>query len=75
MQRSNPFARAMAMMAAITDIMAMAPSVQKSMLSQIGPYESRGKGGKRAHRSIGTKANARAAAKSRNVRRARAASR
>jgi hypothetical protein len=58
MRNSNaPFARTLAMVAALAAAAALA---------EIGPYESRGKGGKRPHRSVGTKAFLRAAAKRRN---------
>lgn len=54
------------MMAAIAAAMAMPTSQQQAQLAAIGPYESRGKGGKRPHRSVGTKAFQRAALKRRN---------
>lgn len=71
--KSSPFSRASAMFSAIAAAMALAPSMQKVALSQIGPYESRGKGGKAPSRRVGTKACQRAARKARNVRRHRAA--
>lgn len=64
--RSAPFARARAMMAAIAAAMALAPLVQQEALAAIGPYKSRGKGGKSPRRSVGTKAFQRAATKHRN---------
>jgi PAB1-binding protein PBP1 len=69
MQRVAPFARARAMMAAITAVMAAFPipgGTQAAALNGLGPYESRGKGGKRPHRRVGTKINQRAALKRRN---------
>lgn len=44
MQKSTPFARARAMMAAIAAAMSFAGSAQQQALAAIGPYESRGKG-------------------------------
>lgn len=79
MQRSQPFARAIAMASMIAAAMAANPwpgLAQQAALSKIGDYESRGKGGKEPHRrgngSIKVK---RAARKARNVRRHRAACR
>jgi len=69
MQRSQPFKAVRAMMAAIGAVMAAHPMPgpsQQMAFNAIGPYESRGKGGKRPHRQTGTKAFQRAAAKRRN---------
>jgi hypothetical protein len=44
MQRSTPFARAHAMMAAIAAAMAMTGPGKEFALSAIAPYKSRGKG-------------------------------
>lgn len=64
MRSSNTsFARAIAMMAAIAAATALPAGAQQRALAAIGPYESHGKGGKRPHRSVGTKAFQRAAAK------------
>lgn len=63
MMRSTPFHRALAMMAAIAGAMTLDTLAQRKRLAALGPYESRGKGGKRPHRSVGTKAFQRAAAK------------
>ncbi len=71
--KSSPFARASAMFAAIAAAMSLAPAMQQVALSQIGTYESRGKGGKSPHRRTGVKAAQRAARKARNVRRHRQA--
>ena len=77
MQRSQPFARAIAMMNMIAAAMQLPMSLQTSAMAQIGPYESRGKGKGRG--AIGSKgghmAAVRAASKARNVRRHRAAAR
>ena len=52
MQRSAPFARAMAMAAAIAGIIssAVSASVQQAQLAELGPYVSRGKGEGRGNR-------------------------
>lgn len=77
MQRSQPFARAIAMMSLIAAAMNMPIAMQQAALANIGPYESRGKGKGRG--AIGSKgghmAAVRAASKARNVRRHRAAAR
>lgn len=57
----------------IAAAMALAAPLQREALAKIGPYESRGKGGKSPSRHVGTKAHKRAATKARNVRRHRAA--
>lgn len=81
MQRSQPFARALALAASIGAIMsqaaagAMSQIDSKIALSGLGSYESNGKGGKHPHRRVGTKANKRASIKARNVRRNRLAHR
>jgi hypothetical protein len=75
MQRSKPFARALAFMSALADALSMPMAQQQLALATLGSYESRGKGGKRPHRKPGTKANQRQAAKARNVRRNRLAHR
>lgn len=67
---SKPFARAIAMMAAI----AAAMGNQAGLLG-IGQYKSRGKGGKRAHTASGTRRNQRAAVKTKNIQRNRLAHR
>ncbi len=54
------------MAAMISAAMTLPAGAQQSTLASIGPYESRGKGGKRPHRSVGTKAFQRAALKRRN---------
>lgn len=77
MQRSAPFARAMAMAAAIMGAMSLPASLQQAQLAEIGPYRSRGKG--RNSSPIGRKgghmAAVRAASKARNVRRHKARAR
>lgn len=76
MRQSNaPFARARALMAAIQLIAGMALPQQHAALAALPAYESRGKGGKRPRRSVGTKAFQRAASKARNVQRNRKAHR
>lgn len=74
MQKSTPFARATAMMAAIAAAMSFAGSAQQQALAAIGPYESRGKGDGRSNRrpAGAHKAAHRAAAKARRVRAHRA---
>lgn len=75
MQRSQPFSRLRATMALVAAAMVanpMAGVAQQMALQQAaGGYESRGKGGARARRSVGAKAFQRAAAKRRNQRSAR----
>lgn len=74
MHRSQPFARARAMFALVSAAMMANPIPgvgQQMALNAIGPYESRGKGGKHPHRRVGTKAFQRAALKRRNQRAAR----
>lgn len=77
MQRSSPFSRATAMMAAIASIMSMPASLQQAGLAELSPYVSRGKG--RGFSPIGRKgghmAAVRAARKARNVRRHKARAR
>lgn len=66
------FHRASLMMAAIAAVMAQtagSPLLQQQRLAELGPYESRGKGGKRAYRASGISAARRAAMKARNRRR------
>lgn len=66
------------MMAAISAIMTMHAgnfAAKQAALRQLGDYESRGKGGKRAHRNTGIAAARRAAGKRRNVLRNRRAHR
>jgi hypothetical protein len=74
MQRSQPFGRAIAMMAAIAAATAMSPMAQQVAMAEIGPYESRGKGkGGGNRRAPGAQmANIRAARKARSVRRHKA---
>lgn len=67
--RPQAFSRARAMFALVSAAMLAHPMpgvAQQQALNAIGAYESRGKGGKRARRSVGTKAFQRAAAKKRN---------
>lgn len=65
--KSMPFSRAISAMAAIAAAaMSLPNGQQQAQLAAIGPYESRGKGGKRPHRSVGTKVFQRAALKRRN---------
>ena len=70
MQRSMPFARLRATMALIAAAMQAHPlpgvAQQMALQQAASTYESHGKGGKRPHRSVGTKAFQRAAAKRRN---------
>lgn len=68
MRRSQPFARAHAMMALIAAAMSAPASGQQALLAAIGPYESRGKGqGRSNRRPAGAhKAAHRAAMKLRN---------
>lgn len=67
MGRNTPFAAAIAMFSAIAAAQSLPAGHQRqSAMNDIGPYESRGKGGKRPHRSTGTKAFQRMAAKRRN---------
>lgn len=71
MQRSSPFSRATAMMAAIAAAMSLPVTAQQAAMSAIGPYESRGKGeGRSNRRPAGAhKAAHRAAIKARNAKR------
>lgn len=67
--RGSPFKRAVAMFAAIQAALAAFPMPgvnQQMALNAISPYQSRGHGGKRPRRSVGTKAFQRAALKKRN---------
>lgn len=68
---STPFRRAIAMMAALSAAMTLPVHLQQGAVAGIGNYTSRGKGGKRPHRSVGTKAFQRAASKLRNQKKAR----
>lgn len=71
----SAFSRARTMMAAISAMIAQGLKgidLQQG-IGALGPYESRGKGGKSPHRRVGTKAYARAALKRQNQRRNRAA--
>lgn len=76
MQRSAPFARAMAMAAAIAGIMSSAASasVQQAQIAELGPYVSRGKGqGHSNRRAPGAhKAAHRAAMKLRRIKKHKA---
>lgn len=68
------FKRSLAMMTAIAAVMARAAgnfALQQSGVKELGPYKSRGKGGKTPSRHVGTKAHQRAALKARSVRRNR----
>lgn len=75
MHKPQPFARAMAFMAALAAINSMPLAIQQAKLAELGTYESRGKGGKSPSRHVGTKRARRAALKARNVRRNRRAHR
>ena len=77
MNRSAPFARARAMMAAIAAIYAQFQGgvLRDIALRGVAPYESHGKGGKRAHRPTGIAGVRRAALKSLNRQRNRRAHR
>jgi hypothetical protein len=74
---NNAFARAKMMMAAIAQAMAFTHAAQRqAALAQIGPYVSRGHGaGKNSPSRHRVAMDKRAAAKSRNVKRHKAASR
>jgi hypothetical protein len=74
---TGAFTRAPSMMAAIGALLAQGLrgfELQQG-ISSIGAYKSRGKGGKRPHRSIGTAAHQRHARKLRNQARNRRACR
>jgi hypothetical protein len=77
--RSNPFARAIAMAASIASVMQATAgnySTQQKELASLGPYVSRGKGGKKpAVSGNGSARVQRNATKRRNVRRNRLAHR
>ncbi len=77
MKGSAPFARARAMMAAVVAIRAQFQLgvLRDIALSGMAAYESRGKGGKRAHRPTGIAGVRRAALKARNRQRNRRAHR
>ena len=77
MHRSQPFARAILMMAAIQAAMTLPTHLQQAKLGESGPYESRGKGrgGPNRHAPGAGMASKRAAVKRRNVLRHRAACR
>lgn len=80
MKSGTPFRRAMMMMAAISAIMAGTVgnmAAQQAQLSQLGPYESRGKGRNMPNRRApgAGMASHRAAMKRRNVLRHRKACR
>jgi len=70
MTNRGPFSRAKSMMAVIAAIMTttISQSERQAKLYALGDYKSRGKGGKRPHRSVGTAAFKRAAMKERNRR-------
>jgi hypothetical protein len=69
---NRPFSRAIAMMALVSA--AMASAAPQAALANIGPYVSRGKGGKRPHRTGNGSAHIkRMATKARNVQRHRRA--
>ena len=76
MMKSSPFARSMAMMAAIAASITSGMSVHLAH-EAVGPYQSRGKGeGSSNKRAPGARmANIRAARKTRNVKRHRKACR
>lgn len=67
--KGAPFNRALAIFAAIAA--AMRNPMAAPQLADMPIYKSHGKGGKKPHRSVGTKAYQRAALKRRNVMRAR----
>jgi hypothetical protein len=72
------FGRARAMLASIAAILASTSgniSLQRMQLNALGPYESRGKGGKRAHKVGRNRIVQRAALKVRNVQHHRKATR
>lgn len=74
----RPFALATALAALFAAAHAEFPAGSVALqqaLAVLPPYESRGKGGKRAHRKTGIAAQRRAARKARNVRRNRRAHR
>lgn len=74
MKGNGAFHRALAMVAAVAAVIARTGTnyaAQRAQLDALGPYQSRGKGGKHPHRSVGTKAHQRAAKKARSVRRNR----
>lgn len=74
----KPFAQAITMFRLIAAAIAAAGSdstMRKELLGEIGPYESRGHGGKSPRRPTGVAACRRAAAKHRNVNRNRRAHR
>lgn len=74
--KGGAFHRAITMMAAVSAIMQIHAADfagQQAALGALGPYTSRGKGGKRAHRPTGIAAVRRAAGKRRNVQRNRRA--
>ncbi len=77
MNQSNAFSRSKSMFAAIATIIAMGmPAMaQQQKLASLGEYTSRGKGGKRSSRSVGTAAFRRAAVKAKNKARNRRAHR
>lgn len=75
MRLSAPFSRSLALFHAIAAAMQLPLGARDLALAQIPAYVSRGKGGKRPHRSVGTKAYQRAACKARNVQRNRKAHR
>lgn len=69
--KGTPFSRALAIFAAIAAAMRNPMAAPREQLASIPVYESHGKGGKKPHRSVGTKAYQRAALKRRNVMKAR----
>lgn len=71
----NAFRRATAMMTLVAAAMAAPFGQRQAQLAAIGPYKSRGKGGKRPRHMTGISAMKRAAKKARNVARNRRAHR
>jgi len=72
MKNVKEFKRAIAMMAAISSAMSLqAGFLRDSALAAIGPYVSRGKGGKNAHRKSGAAQIKRASMKRKNRRAAK----
>lgn len=70
--KHNPFSRAIAMTLAIRSALATPDAFARQIaLGAIGPYVSRGHGGKRAHSFTGIARAKRAASKARNVQRSK----
>lgn len=72
----RPFERAQAVAAAVAFALSLTDTAaRQAALADTPAYKSRGKGGKRPHRHVGTAAAKRAAVKARNVKRNRRAHR